>query len=101
MITNGKMRDLGSLTRADSFATSINNKGQVVGYSRSDRPGSDRPFLYSDGKMRNLNDLIPANSNYELVGALAINDAGQILLNGSTKPQRESRAFLLTPVSAH
>ena len=58
MITNGKMRDLGSLTRADSFATSINNKGQVVGYSRSDRPGSDRPFLYSDSKMRNLNDLI-------------------------------------------
>jgi hypothetical protein len=52
------------------------------------------------GKMRNLNNLIPTNSNYELVGSLAINDAGQILVNGSTKPQRESRAFLLTPVSA-
>jgi probable HAF family extracellular repeat protein len=85
MITNGKRRDLGSLTRADSFATSINNKGQVVGYSRSDRPESDRPFLYSDGKMRNLNDLIPTNSNYELVGALAINDAGQILVNSLSR----------------
>lgn len=101
MITNGNMRDLGSLTSADSFATSINNKGQVVGYSRSDRGGSDRPFLYSDGKMRDLNNLIPANSNYEMVGGLGINDAGQILVNGSTKPQREPRAFLLTPVSAH
>lgn len=44
--------------------------------------------------------LIPASSNYELVGALGINDAGQIVVNGSTKPQREPRAFLLTPVSA-
>jgi probable HAF family extracellular repeat protein len=101
LYSNGKMRDLGTLNGSDSFATRINNKGQVVGYSRNVRGGSDHPFLYSNGKMRDLNNLIPANSNCELINALSINDAGQIVANGLIKPNDEFRAFLLTPVAAN
>jgi hypothetical protein len=46
--------------------------------------------------MHNLNDLIPDNSGLELLSALDINDAGQIVGFGVT-PGGHLRGFLLQP----
>jgi probable HAF family extracellular repeat protein len=45
--------------------------------------------------MQDLNALIPANSGWELQGAVAINIAGQIVGVGTVNGQQH--AFLLTP----
>jgi probable HAF family extracellular repeat protein len=92
---SGTITDLGSLG-GSSIATAINNKELVVGWSYIS-PNSDeqRPFLYSQGTMTDLNSLLPANSGWVLYSARDINDRGQIvgqgLING------EPHAFLMTP----
>jgi probable HAF family extracellular repeat protein len=55
-------------------------------------------FLWQNGVMSDLNDLIPTNSGWELTEAASINDAGRIVGTGKFKGQ--TRAFLLTPVSS-
>ena len=42
-------------------------------------PADTRPFLYSDGKMYNLNELIPRSSGWTLFSARDIKDRGQII----------------------
>jgi probable HAF family extracellular repeat protein len=94
----GHMLDLGTLGGSISYATGINNLGQVVG-SSSLITGFKPPvyaFLYSDGKMANLNSLLCPNSGWTLSAAVSINDAGQIVGDGTLNGQ--AHAFLLTPV---
>jgi probable HAF family extracellular repeat protein len=87
--SKGKMIDLGVLPNSTtSEGSSINRAGQVVG-------GSGAAFLYSDGKMHNLNDMIPANSGWVLLGATGINDRGQIV--GTGELNGVGAAFLLSP----
>jgi probable HAF family extracellular repeat protein len=92
-----RMRDLGTLGGSHSMAFGINDSEQVVG-SAATRDDSIHAFLYSGGKMRDLNSLIPANSGWELVSAEAINDKGHIVGYGANKDS-VGRAFLLTPDS--
>ncbi len=54
-------------------------------------------FLWQNGVMADLNDLIPTNSGWDLTEAASVNDAGQIV--GTGQLQGQTRAFLLTPVS--
>ena len=75
--SNGKMTDLG----LNFFPTAINDNGVIVG-------GDE---IYSGGSLQNLNNLIPANSGYQITSAVAINDNGQILA------QDGGEALLLTP----
>ena len=89
-----RMRDLGTLGGSHSMAFGINDSEQVVG-SAATSDDSIHAFLYSGGKMRDLNSLIPANSGWELISAEAINDKGHIVGYG-TKDDL-TRAFLLTP----
>ena len=61
--TSGLAQDLGTLPGGTwSVASAINGKGQVVGVSVSDQ-GWEHAFLYSNGVMKDLNNLIPPNSN--------------------------------------
>jgi probable HAF family extracellular repeat protein len=96
--SKGKMIDLGVLPNGTtSEANSINVWGQVVGeatVSSSPYPTSVA-FLYSDGKMRNLNDMIPANSGWMLTDATGINNRGQIVGTGFLNGDIEG--FLLSP----
>ncbi|MGB8511000.1 MAG: SBBP repeat-containing protein, partial [Pyrinomonadaceae bacterium] len=103
---NGVMSDLGSLGGLESIARSINSTGVIVGYS-DDANSSDvgaygygrdrRAFIYRNGVMTNLNTLVDPASGWVLIEAQSINDAGQIVgqgtINGAT------HAYLLTPAA--
>jgi probable HAF family extracellular repeat protein len=96
LYSNGTMLDLGTLPgQSSSIGRGINLSGQVVGYTTSGQNTNFRPFLYSDGIMKDLNDLIPKNSGWSLWYAFAINDRGQITGYGSHNGA--IHAFLLTP----
>jgi probable HAF family extracellular repeat protein len=92
--SKGKMIDLGVLpTGITSQGESINSWGQVVGLAEVADPSIldtylNRGFLYSNGKLHNLNDLIPPNSGWVIEEATGINDRGEIAgtgtLNGVT-----------------
>lgn len=85
---NGKVAALAG-SGANSGASGVNNKGQTVGES------DGVPVIWDDGKMTDLNTLIPANSGWTLLHVSDIDDKGQIVGNGKLKGR--NRAFLLTP----
>ena len=96
----GILRDLGTLG-GSSYAYAINDAGAIVGYSwRADGENS-HAFLYLNGVMIDLNELIPAGSNWELLEAYGINNSGEIVGEGLWDGQ--THAFLLRPniFSAH
>src|SRR5215470_11444708 len=88
---NGVMTDLGTLG-STSHAEAINSRGQVVGRSRLGDPSTilQHAFLWEEGgPMLDLNTLIPAGSNLQLIDAYNINDRGEILVDAiplSTPP---------------
>jgi len=103
----GVMKDLGSLAGPEyaSYATDINNNGDVVGYSGS-TAGVTHAFLYTGGIMTDLNlsiangcTVVIGCSGWNLEYALGMNLAGEIfgtgLLNGQQSP------YLLIPVASN
>lgn len=111
--------DLGPLPGdAVSIGSGLNGRGEAVGHSfRADGPvkallrgspgglstvrhfldrNTTRAFLYSGGRMQDLNGLIPRSAGWTLLDARGINDRGQIV--GSGLHHGQKRAFLLTPV---
>lgn len=94
---DGAMHSLGALGGMESRATDINDNEQVVGQSIIGDQRRYHAFLWENGQMKDLNDLIPAASGWELVRAEAINKRGQIVGWGSISGQ--THAFLLTPIA--
>ena len=91
----GPVVDLGTLGGSASSARDINNHRQIVGYALNSA-GAPRAFLSDAGApMVDLNTLLEAESGWVLLSANAINDAGQIVGEGTL--HGEPRAFLLTP----
>jgi probable HAF family extracellular repeat protein len=91
---------IGSLGSGFSVAVGLNDLGNVVGYSWTaptvERPqGARHAFLFTGGPVLDLNDVLPAESGWELVEARDINNRGQIIGRGFRNG--ELRAFLLTP----
>jgi len=78
-------------------ATSINNRGVIVGYS-NDANGNLHPWVWANGVTRNLNDLIEPASSVAAPIALAfdINDRGEI--TGATTTHQ---AIIASPVWTH
>ncbi|MFZ1221546.1 MAG: DUF3466 family protein [Chthoniobacterales bacterium] len=105
-----EMLDLGSLGGASmesdrSFALGVNSSDQVVGYSYLPGPypgpiySQKVAFVYSNGLMRNLNDLIGDSAiDYRLDSATAINDKGQIVAIAFVYSADNYHAVLLTPI---
>jgi len=85
--------DAAALTMPEQFpygqVYGINEKGSVVGIMWNDKSGPYHAFLYDPTHgVRDLNDLIPAESGWVLNYAKGINESGQIsgygLFNGRT-----------------
>ncbi|CAA9429208.1 MAG: hypothetical protein AVDCRST_MAG80-449 [uncultured Rubrobacteraceae bacterium] len=87
-----------------SRARDINESGRAVGWSRGINGNEAEQYsavLWEEGKVTDLNDLIPANSGWKLIDAYAINESGQIVgsafKDGNENDPGQLRAFLLTP----
>jgi len=94
---NNVMTDLGTLPGdACSFALGINPRGQVVGGSAPCDFSIQHGFLWENGAIYNLNDLIHPASDLLLRFPNFINDRGEIGGTGIL-PNGDLRAFLLTP----
>lgn len=107
---NGKMINLGIFGDIDrvgnsvlSHANDINEAGQVVGMSTAAYESGDllgweyrRAFLYEDGAMIDLNDLVELEPGWVLTDAKGINDWGAIVVQGRERGGYEG-SFLLTP----
>ena len=87
--------DLGTLGGSGSEASDINDSGVIVGYSTLKGDTVFHAFVHRDGKMIDLNTLIPANSGVILVGAAAINQSGQIAATGLIRASGEFHAVRL------
>ncbi|TQV80264.1 DUF3466 family protein [Aliikangiella coralliicola] len=93
-VATQSVTDLGVLNENSPFseAFDINNNNQIVGTStNSVFPTTNHAFIYEDGVMKDLNDLIDckvdgsepiAPANWTLSEARAINDNGVIVGNG-------------------
>ena len=93
--TDGAVIDLGTLGGQHSFAYGLNDSGVVVGFSY-DTLGRSRAFVWSNGMLFDLNDLVSNSAGWSLTAAYGINASGQIVGTGYFNGQ--SSAFLLDPV---
>jgi probable HAF family extracellular repeat protein len=102
----GHLIDLGTLTNispppsanglSSSHANAVNDLGQIVGTSNG------HAFLFDQGRMLDLNTLMPI-PHVTLIGALSINNLGQIMALGEPDPAYYkgfvNGEYLLTPTS--
>lgn len=108
--TGWSIFNLGTLanTHNASEALGVNRSGQIVGWSGAIRTGPNtspsqrRAFLHEDGRMHDLNTMIPASSGWILETATEINDEGYICGFGVKRLDNQGRlsqprAFLLIP----
>jgi probable HAF family extracellular repeat protein len=107
---NGTMTDLGALaSNAFSAASAINNSGVIVGWAGNE-DGQRRAFIYENGSMRNLNDLICTQTEegvtfvpgIMLTEARDINGDGWIVGWGDVRASSSggTRGFLLIPIDS-
>jgi probable HAF family extracellular repeat protein len=90
---SGEMMDLGTLPGFPiSFALDINDSSTVVGYCRP----NERAFVWHDGVMTNLNELVPPELGITIKRAAAIDNEGRIIASG-TGPDGLV-GWLLTPL---
>lgn len=103
---NGALTDLGVLGNDTAgTAYSVNSKDQVVGISKqcthiNTDDGCDGPlqhaFLWEDGSLFDLQDLVVGQSEITLNGATDINERGEIFASGLL-PNGDGRLVLLIP----
>jgi probable HAF family extracellular repeat protein len=79
-----------------SEAFGINERRQVVGLSCG---SACRAFLWQDGVMADLNDLVPPQSGIVLTHAMDINDDGVITGRAANSNTGELQTYVATPVA--
>ena len=97
MWQGGTPIDLGILPGfSGGSANDINDQMQIVGHI-SPAQGPNHGFIWQDGIMRDLNDLIPPGSGVTVTSGISINEAGQIAAAGETD-DGDLVGILLTPI---
>lgn len=94
--THGRANDLGGTVPGDvsSAAVDITDQGRIVGQSCASTGGACRAALWVHGSAVDLNTLISGSSGWQLTGAAAVNERGQIVGDGIH--DGEPHAYLLT-----
>jgi probable HAF family extracellular repeat protein len=97
----GGMRDLGLMssdpTDFINTAFEINDSGQIVGGSCDVTMQICRGYIWQNGMMTDINELLPDDSPLYVLLAMAINDEGQIAGLAVDTGTGEAHAFLATP----
>ena len=97
--TKGSWQDLGTLPGyTHSVAIDINNAQETIGYCQNIGSEYQPAFIWRDGVMTALNDLIPSQSGFIIRQANGMNASGQI--TGWGIGPTGTVAFLLTPIPA-
>jgi probable HAF family extracellular repeat protein len=78
-------------------AVAINNRDQVTGVS-ADANNNIRGFLWQNGAMYDLNDLVVGNPPLYLLHGFGINDAGWLVGLAFNSDVNEVHGFLAIPV---
>jgi probable HAF family extracellular repeat protein len=102
------IQDMGTVAPdVASFATAINEAGQVVGAScdanpnTAQTPPNCRAYLWEEGTMVDLNSLVPSDSPLYMLFAYQINGTGEIVgqacVTSNGECTAELHAFLATP----
>ncbi len=93
---HGRMADIGTLPGfSRSFGIDINDWGAVVGHC-TQSSGPSNAFLWQNGSMWSLNDLVQSDISVSVHRVGAINNQGQITGWGLVSPAIV--ALLLTPI---
>ncbi len=94
---SGTMTDMGTLGGDKSHAEDVSDEGIVIGESMLADGQSWHAFLYFDGRMVDLNDLLDTGSQgWTLEQARGINGSRQIVGLG-INPDGDRHAYLATP----
>ncbi len=97
LYSDGAMIDLGTLGGGASYAQGVNDSGTVVGFSAVTGGSVPHAFIYEgSGPMDDLNDLVDPTLGWTLTNAWAINNRGQIAVEGYQE-YGYNHALLLTP----
>ena len=101
VVRDGKYTDLGALPGYDVIAGwSLNNNCTIVGMVRAVESSNepDAGFVWRDGVMKDLNDLIPPGPQLEISQARGINESGQIAAMAHSDDLNATVGLLLSPI---
>ncbi|MDX1962629.1 MAG: hypothetical protein SFX18_05715 [Pirellulales bacterium] len=93
--TLDQIHDIGTLGGTSGWAYGVNESGTVVGIS-TDSANNSRAFGWHGGSLVDLNTLLPPGSGWTLMRAYDINEAGQIVGEGTFNGVNQG--FVLTPI---
>lgn len=92
---DGVAYDLGTLGGRSTGAFALNNSGTIVGYSTLES-GEGAGFIWENGKMYDLNNLIGRDLGWTITEAFDINARGQVLVQ-ACHAVNGCNSLLLTP----
>jgi probable HAF family extracellular repeat protein len=92
---DGTMHDLGAINDC-SYAFAINNRGQIVGNWGNNGCGQGAFLWENGGPMVDLGTLLSHQTDLSALGAVSINDRGEIAGHGEA-PTGHGRAILFIP----